>query len=248
MKNQKIKEDSGREVSGIIFIGNYCYDLLLSAAGILAKIGHFPYVIDAGDGGELFRVLSGYGGRTDRIVTFRQTDFIRCNTGEELESFLNSKYQEKNRRQEKIPDIWIYMQPADFHGNIREYLEKKNYKKIVLADSFFHAVTSVINLVRQQHFQADLLLLRGLPEKKLSFSYFCKVYRKEFCAFKKVMELPWAEEDLAYRIRLDYEPSQGFMKLSGGYHGIVEEICAEAGIDAKQEIKKAFRTFEKNGR
>lgn len=202
-------------------------------------MGHILSIIDASLTGELFSVLSGYGGRTERILSFRQTDYILCNKEKELKEFLLLSYQKSSVKQ------WIY---TDIKGFLQQREIYKEYKKIVFVDSFFHSIKNMISLIKQKDFYADLLILRGLPTKKITFSYFCRVYQKEFQVFKKILELSWAEEDLEYRVQLEYEPSQGFSKLSEGYHNAVVQICMEAEGYKGVELKKIFRTFEKNDR
>lgn len=234
---------------GIVFIGEKCIDLIMSAAGILAKMGQVLNIIDISSTGELFEIAAGYGGRTNRTVAFRNADYIRCKDVTELNLILFSKNRERGSEVKENPTmVWIYIDPQSFYGKTEDCLKEKIYKKIVIADSFSYAVKQIIYLIRKESFRANLFLLRGLPGKKITFSYFCRVYQKEFGVFQKIQELPWAEEDLEYRVRLEYEPSQGFMKLSEGYHQAVEEICLEAGNFKKTEIRKAFRSFEKNER
>lgn len=241
IKQQTKENDS----FGIVFIGENCADLIMSSAGILAKMGQSPDIIDASMTSELFEIAAGYGGKTKKTVTFRKTDYISCKDIKELKSLLFSKTEEKEN---KNTEFWIYMNPQSFYGKMADCLEEKLYKRIVIADSFLHTMNPIFHMIKKEKFYADLFLLRGLPGKKITFSYFCKVYQKEFQIFKRIQELPWAEEDLEYRMRLEYEPSQGFIRLSEGYHHAVEEICMTAGSFKKAELRKVFKTFEKNER
>ena len=94
-KRKKETKDSEKKKQGIVFIGRNCFDLVISAAGIMAKMGHSLYIADACRTGELFQVLSSYGGRTDKVVAFRQTDYILCTSIEELSMFLSLKSRER---------------------------------------------------------------------------------------------------------------------------------------------------------
>lgn len=229
----------------IVFIGEQCADLIMSSAGILAKMGQNLDIIDASITSELFEIVAGYGGKTKGTVTFRKVDYICCKDSKELKLFLFSK-EERDRKKDAM--IWIYINPQNFSEEIADSLKEQLYKRIVIADSFLHTMKPILYMIQKEKFYADLFLLRGLPGKKITFSYFCKVYQKEFYVFKKIQELSWAEEDLEYRMRLEYEPSQGFIKLSESYHYAVEEICIMAKSFKKVELRKVFRTFERNER
>ncbi len=74
-------------------------------------MGHILSIIDASLTGELFSVLSGYGGRTERILSFRQTDYILCNKEKELKEFLLLSYQKSSVKQ------WIY---TDIKGFLQQ--------------------------------------------------------------------------------------------------------------------------------
>lgn len=235
-KKKKIENVKG-EKQGVVFIGRACFDLIIAAAGIMAKMGHCLYVIDACHTGELFQTLADYGGRTDKVITFRQVDYILCSSLEDLTVFLSLNHKEIS-----TDNIWIYIDPESFWQARKQYI---GYKKIVLAHSFSYLLKEIITLAKKENFQAELFILRGLPGKKINFSYFCRIYQKEFGVFQKILELPWAEEDLEYRVRMGYEPSQGFFKLSDGYHRAIEHICIEAGEHKIAEIRKMFRVFEK---
>lgn len=234
----------------IIFIGSFCFDLLMSAAGILAKKGQSLQIIDASSTGELFDIVASYGGRTNKIVTFRQADYILCGSAEGLERLVFSEYRENDsaRKDNSSGTRWFYIDPDSWNGKPGHILKEKKCKKIILADSFYHSMKPLLSVVTQKNFQADLFILRGVPGKKITFSYFYKTYKKEFRSLKKILELPWREEDFEYRVRLGYEPSQGFARLSEGYQNAVEEICMEAGGYKKTELYKVFHTFEKNER
>lgn len=248
MKLQKTKKEQPEEYEGMIFIGNYCYDILIVLSGILAALGESVCVMDASFTGELFHVLSGYGGRTEHVINFRQTDFVRCQEETELKALLDGYQREGAGKQRKSIGFCIYIDPVSFQTEKWKHLSEIKCKKIVLADAYFHSMMPVLTLIRKEHFLADLFLFRALPGKKISFSYFLKSYRKELLVFEKMMEIPWVQEDLEYRVRLDYEKSQGFLKLSEGYRCAVEELCRLAGKYETSELKKAFRSFEKNER
>lgn len=248
MELQKTKREQPEAYKGMIFIGNYCYDLLVVFSGILAALGESVHVIDASLTGELFHILSVYGGRTAQVVNFRQTDFIRCHEEKGLEALLD-EYQRIGTKNRKTSILFcVYIDPVSFQKGQWNCFEKIKCRKIVLADACFHSMMPVLSMLQKEAFLADLFLFRALPGKKISFSYFLKIYKKEFLAFEKMIEIPWAEEDLEYRIRLDYEKSQGFRKLSAGYHDAVRELCRLAGDYEKSEMKRAFRCFEKKER
>ncbi len=231
-----------------IFIGNGCFDLIMSSAGILAKNGHILQVIDASSRGEIFGIVSGYGGMTNQVVSFRRTDYILCGQ-KALADMLSLAPFQTGRKEEGISiKRWYFLDSYAWNGEAGELLKEKKCKKIILTDSFSYSFQGILTALRRKNFQADLMVLRDMIGKKITFSYFCRVYKKEFYSCKRVLKLPWDRADMEYKLRLGYEPSQGFMNLSEEYQQAVEEICMEAAGDKVSEIRKAFRTFEKNER
>ena len=231
-----------------IFIGNGCFDLIMSSAGVLAKNGQILQIIDASSRGELFGIVAGYGGVTNKVVSFRQSDYILCENGKVLENMLSFPPKTGRREEGLLIKRWFYLDPFAWNKEAGQLFTEKKCKKIILTDSFSYSLQEILRVLHRKDFQADLMILRDTAGKKITFSYFCRAYKKEFHSCKKILEIPWDKEDMEYKLRAGYEPSQGFMNLSEEYQQAVEEICMETGEDKKSEIRKAFRSFEKNER
>jgi len=261
--------------ASILFIGKACCDLILTSAGIMTRLGYPLRIIDLGKNGHLFQIVSGYGGRTGQTTVFRGADYIRCESSEEVKRLLENRrdmpvwiYCDLEKYQKELSYLPSYSElyselysKGDIPQLDNRDLEKKNLKKeiciteplkkILISDSYYPHILESMKLLEDEQYRQnkeaiDLFVLRGNPGRKISFLYLCRVYAKQLKAAKQVLELAWAEEDYEYFIRLGYEPSQGFFRLSSGYKRAVEEICLLAGAQKRGDIKKQYHSFEKN--
>jgi len=204
-------------------------------------MGSPPRVIDIGGQGHIFQIVSGYGGKTKNMVSFRGVDYIRCENRKELRSIMFGK---ENRTYDTAPDssIWMVVDLQQYKKENLSFLSEISLKKVLISDSYYPHIINVQTCLSNG---VDLFILRGAPGKKITFRYLCQVYREQIKGVGAILELPFAVEDLEYRIRMGYEPSQGFAKLSDGYKAAVEEICLLAGTYKRGDLKKKYRIFEK---